>query len=74
MSLAFSTANPFNGRDEAALRTVTAFHEDKLDLPFRAAAECTEEAVLNCLFTARTCTGWDGKTVWRLLDLWRPEE
>lgn len=72
--LAFSTANPFNGRDEAALRTVTAFHEDKLDLPFRAAAECTEEAVLNCLFTARTCTGWDRKTVWRLLDLWRPEE
>ena len=71
--LAFSTANPFNGREETALRTVTAFHEDKLDLPFRAAAECVEEAVLNCLFTARTCTGWDGKTVWALTDLWKPE-
>lgn len=71
--VAFSTANPFNGKDEAPFRTVTAFHEDKLDLPFRAAAECVEEAVLNCLFTARTCTGWDGKTVWALTDLWRPE-
>lgn len=71
--LAFSTANPFNGKEEAAFRQVTAFHEDKLDLPFRAAAECVEEAVLNCLFTARTCTGWDGKTVWSLTDLWRAE-
>lgn len=70
--LAFSTANPFNAQDEPALRTVTAFHEDQLDLPFRAAAECTEEAVLNCLFTARTCTGWDNKTVWALTDLWKP--
>lgn len=71
---AFSTANPFNGREEASLRTVSAFHEDKLDIAFRAAAECVEESVLNCLFTAQTCTGWDGKTVWGLTDLWRPEE
>lgn len=71
--LAFSTANPFPVREEAALRTVTAFHEEKMDLPFRAAAECVEEAILNCLFTARTVTGWDGKTVWALRDLWRPQ-
>lgn len=71
--LAFSTANPFNGNEDHAFRTVTAFHEDKLDLAFRAAAECTEEAILNCLFTARTCTGWDGITVWGLTDLWKPE-
>lgn len=70
--VAFSTANPFNGRDDSAVRTVTAFHEDKLDTAFRAAAECVEESVLNCLFTARTCTGWDGKTVWGLTDLWKP--
>lgn len=70
--LAFSTANPFDPREKAATRTVTAFHEDKLDLAFRAAAECVEEAVLNCLFTARTCTGWDGKTVYALTDLWEP--
>lgn len=72
--LAFSTANPFDPRAEAAIRQVSAFHEEKMDLPFRAAAECVEEAVLNCLFTARTCTGWDRKTVWSLLDLWTPEQ
>lgn len=70
--LAFSTANRFNGQEKAAFRSVIAFHEDKLDLPFRAAAECTEEALLNCLFTARTCTGWNGKTVYALTDLWKP--
>lgn len=67
--LAFSTANPFDPREKAATRTVTAFHEDQLDLPFRAAAECTEEAVLNCLFTAHTVAGYDGKTVYALTDL-----
>lgn len=71
--LAFSTANPFDPREEAAIRQVSAFHEEKMDLPFRAAAECVEEAVLNCLFTAKTCTGWDKKTVYSLLDLWQPE-
>lgn len=71
--LAFSTANPFDSREKAAIRQVTAFHEDKLDVAFRAAAECTEEAILNCLLTAHTVTGYDGKTVYALTDLWRPE-
>ena len=67
--LAFSTANPFDPREKAVTRTVTAFHESRMDLPFRAAAQCVEEAVLNCLFTARTVTGWDGKTVYSLTSL-----
>lgn len=67
--LAFSTANAFDPREKAATRTVTAFQENQMDLPFRAAAECTEEAVLNCLFTARTVTGWNGKTVYALSSL-----
>lgn len=71
--LAFSTANSFDSREKAATRQVTAFHEDKLDVAFRAAAECTEEAILNCLLTAHTVTGYDGKTVYALTDLWRPE-
>ena len=71
--LAFSTANAFDPRERAATRTVTAYHENKMDLPFRAAAECVEEAVLNCLFAAKTCTGWDRKTVWALTELWTPE-
>ena len=70
--VAFSTANPILSQEESALRTITAFHEGKLDPVFRAAAECAEEAVLNCLFTAHTVTGWDGKTVYALTDLWKP--
>ena len=71
--VAFSTANPYDHRVKENLRTVTAFREDSMDLPFQAAAECAEEAVLNCLFTARTVTGFQGKTIRALTDLWTPE-
>lgn len=70
--VAFSTANPFDFRTETAVRMTTAFHEELLDLPFRAAAECTEEAVLNSMLTAHTVTGWQGNTVYALPELWRP--
>lgn len=70
--VAFSTANPFLSQEDTALRTITAFHENRLDPVFRAAAECTEEAVLNCLFAAHTVIGWDGKPVYALTDLWQP--
>ena len=70
--LAFSTANPFQVQAENAVRPVSAFHEEKLDGPFRAAAECAEEAVLNSLLTARTVVGWQGHRAVALTDLWRP--
>lgn len=70
--VAFSTANPFDFRAETAVRMTTAFHEELLDLPFRAAAECAEEAVLNSMLTAHTVTGWQGNTVYALPELWRP--
>lgn len=70
--VAFSTANPFDFRAENAVRMTTAFHEELLDLPFRAAAECAEEAVLNSMLTAHTVTGWQGNTVYALPELWRP--
>lgn len=70
--LAFSTANPFLVENEAAVRTTLAFHEEKMDVPFRAAAECAEEAVLNSLLTAHTVTGYRGHTVTALTDLWKP--
>lgn len=43
-------------------------------LPFtpKLPAKCTGEAVLNCLFPAHTATGWDGKAVYVLTDLWKP--
>lgn len=71
--IAFSTANPFDLKAEAAVRTVTAFHEEKIDDPFRAVAECTEEAVLNSMLTSHTTTGWSGKVVHGLTELWNPE-
>ena len=70
--LAFSTANPYDPGQAAPVRQITAFREDSLDLPFRAAAECAEEAVLNCLLAARTVTGFRGRTVYALTDLWAP--
>ena len=70
--VAFSTANPFDFRAENAVRMTTAFHDELLDLPFRAAAECAEEAVLNSMLTAHTVTGWQGNTVYALPELWRP--
>lgn len=66
--LAFSTANPFDPRQENALRSGTLFSDDWLDLPFRAVAECTEEAVLNSMLTAHTLTGWQGNTTYSLTE------
>jgi D-aminopeptidase len=68
----FSTANAWDSRDSTALRQMTGFSENKMDLPFRAMAECTEEAVLNAMAAAHTVTGYTGRTVYALTDLWRP--
>ena len=70
--VAFSTANTWDSRKETALRQGIFFSEDKMDLPFRAVAECTEEAVLNSMLTAETTTGRMGKTIFSLTDLWTP--
>ena len=70
--VAFSTANAWDSRKETALRQGIFFSEDKMDLPFRAVAECTEEAVLNSMLTAETTTGRMGKTIFSLPDLWTP--
>lgn len=70
--LAFSTANPRDPRGGSKLRQGELFSEDAMDLPFRAVAECTEEAVLNSMLTAQTTTGWQGSTIYALTDLWDP--
>lgn len=69
--VAFSTANPTCPTD-GKLRTVTAFREDEMDLPFRAAAECVEEAVVNSLLAGRRTVGYDGTVVEALTDHWTP--
>ena len=70
--LAFSTANPFEVESKHAVRMISAFHEENMDAPFRAAAECAEEAVLNSMLTAHTVVGYKGHKVWSLTDLWKP--
>lgn len=67
--LAFSTANSWDSRDESAIRCGTLFAEDQMDLPFRAAAECTEEAVLKSMRAAHTTTGWQGDIIYALNDV-----
>lgn len=69
--LGFTTANrvPLQG---PAIRMQMEVQEDLLDIPFRAAAEATEEAVLNSLASAHTVTGYGGLTIYALEDLLCP--
>ena len=67
--LAFSTANAWDFRDTTKIRQCTTFSEDELDLPFRAAAECAEEAVLKSMIHAKTTTGWKGDVIYALNDV-----
>ncbi len=67
--LAFSTANAWDPRERSALRSGMLFSEEQMDLPFRAVAECVEEAVLNSMLTARTTTGRLGNTICALPEI-----
>lgn len=59
VAIAFSTARrlPHAG---AAVLAAEEIAEDRIDAPFRAAAEATREAILNALCAAPACTGRDG--------------
>lgn len=57
--VAFSTVNRIP-KDQAFV-SCEFLNDDELDPFFRAAAECTEEAVLNSLAEAETVTGYSGK-------------
>ena len=67
--IGFSTANAFDPREKNNVRCGQLFSENELDLPFRAIAECTEEAILNSMLTAHTVTGYSGRTVYSLAEL-----
>ncbi|MGL4288773.1 MAG: P1 family peptidase [Phreatobacter sp.] len=64
IALAFTTAGRIRHHDDADLATLVTLNENRIDLPFRAAAEATQEAVLNALLAAPATTGRDGH--------WRP--
>lgn len=57
----FSTANRVP-TDAPDIYQAEAFSEERIDLVFRAAAECTEEAVLNSMIAAEPVTGYTGET------------
>ena len=57
----FSTANRMPEVD-CGMCHFRCIHEEQIDKAFRAAAEATEEAVLNAMLNADTVTGYSGKT------------
>jgi D-aminopeptidase len=60
--LAFSTANRLR-REGEVVATVRMLAPDQMTPLFQAAAEATEEAILNALIAAETMTGRDGRIV-----------
>ncbi|CAK5262938.1 unnamed protein product [Mycena citricolor] len=80
--LCFSTARPETPRVAPTYETrvqpittftVNAVHNETLDFMFRAAADATEEAVLNALFAADDLEGYTGRK-WRSLPVDRVRE
>lgn len=63
--IGFTTANriPHEGGE---LLSQTILREDLLDIPFRAAAEATEEAVLNSMTAAETTVGYQGNIIYSI--------
>lgn len=61
IALAFTTADPIAHSPSGAFDSVQRLNDDLIDLPFRAAAEATQEAVLNALCAARTTQGRAGQ-------------
>jgi D-aminopeptidase len=62
--LAFSTGN--HVRQEALVSDVRTLQADLMTELFEAAAEATEEAILNAMIAAETMTGYKGRIVYAL--------
>lgn len=60
--IGFTTANRISAKEKHSIVSVQQLNEDRIDDVFRAAAECTEEAVLNSMAAAETVTGPGDKT------------
>mgnify|MGYP000849816365 CR=1 FL=1 len=61
ITIAFSTANRIRHQEEKGLVHIGIINEDKIDIIFRAVAECEEEAVLNSMITAERVVGVKGR-------------
>jgi D-aminopeptidase len=60
--LGFTTANRVPHRTMSDLMTMRRLADSRIDEPFRAACEATEEAILNAMTCATAVEGWDGTT------------
>lgn len=60
--IGFSTANIIKHDEPQDIISIRAMNEDKMDMVFRAVAECEEEAILNSMITANKVTGYQGHT------------
>ena len=60
IAVAFSTAGRIAHHESADIVPLGVLNENRIDLPFRAAAEATQEAVLNAMLAAPATAGRDG--------------
>ncbi len=59
--IAFSTANVMKSGQDEDIINIKVLNEDKIDIVFRAVAECEEEAVLNSMITSEKIIGVTGR-------------
>ena len=68
--IGFSTANRIP--EDAACFSLDCIHESHINAAFRAAAEATEEAILQSMLHAKTVTGYSGKVRRSLAEFYQP--
>lgn len=68
--IGFSTANRIPM--DADILDLKSIHESHIDKAFRAAAEATEEAILQSMLHAKTVIGYSGKVRRSLTEFWQP--
>jgi len=73
LAIAFTTADPVAHSPEEPFQPVRRLDDDLIDLPFRAAAEATQEAVLNALCAAPATRARSGNIYPSLADWARGE-
>jgi len=59
--IGFSTGNVVKHKQEQDILSIKAVNEEKMDIIFRAVAECEEEAILNSMITASKVVGIKGR-------------
>lgn len=59
--IGFTTENRVHHLEGQNILSQRILREDRLDIPFRAAVECCEEAILNAMLCAGAVTGYTGE-------------